>query len=377
MQVFNFSSLPLGVVFQAWTMCSIGIAAIMLRIFSRWRHIRRLDLFAVDDWIMMTVVPILYTGLAVISTSTTTRDGSSVFAPKNVGAYTQDDSNKWIEESTAIAVAEQCMHNLMSALKLCMLLTFARTLKETAATKWAKGAAVYIIVGWLAVEVTFFTVCSTVEEFAIAHAIFNLSSDAFIVAIAISLTTSLSLPVTQKTRLVMLFGMGSFIVISALLAKFHDFTGAHSITRIPWYTREASFAVCVANALEIWCLFRRNMSFVHDTAQSHVQCSEAPQDEKVYTNKNNHHGHAHTFQIPSPDDLEYEEASHSDQEKQITNQGEANPWRRIIVDVQVDFKVEILNARCMGSSLEAEESRIVTCEGPDARHGKDWYGRFV
>ncbi|KAJ5059570.1 hypothetical protein J3E74DRAFT_475238 [Bipolaris maydis] len=284
----------------------------MLRIFSRWRHIRRLDLFAVDDWIMMTVVPILYTGLAVISTSTTTRDGSSVFAPKNVGAYTQDDSNKWIEESTAIAVAEQCMHNLMSALKLCMLLTFARTLKETAATKWAKGAAVYIIVGWLAVEVTFFTVCSTVEEFAIAHAIFNLSSDAFIVAIAISLTTSLSLPVTQKTRLVMLFGMGSFIVISALLAKFHDFTGAHSITRIPWYTREASFAVCVANALEIWCLFRRNMSFVHDTAQSHVQCSEAPQDEKVYTNKNNHHGHAHTFQIPSPDDLEYEEASHSD-----------------------------------------------------------------
>lgn len=104
------------------------------------------------------------------------------------------------------------MHNLMSALKLCMLLTFARTLKETAATKWAKGAAVYIIVGWLAVEVTFFTVCSTVEEFAIAHAIFNLSSDAFIVAIAISLTTSLSLPVTQKTRLVMLFGMGSFIV---------------------------------------------------------------------------------------------------------------------------------------------------------------------
>lgn len=75
--------------------------------FSRWRHIRRLDLFAVDDWIMMTVVPILYTGLAVISTSTTTRDGSSVFAPKNVGAYTQDDSNKWIEESTAIAVAEQ------------------------------------------------------------------------------------------------------------------------------------------------------------------------------------------------------------------------------------------------------------------------------
>lgn len=101
-------------------------------------------------------------------------------------------------------------------------------------------------------------------------------------------------------------------VISALLAKFHDFTGAHSITRIPWYTREASFAVCVANALEIWCLFRRNMSFVHDTAQSHVQCSEAPQDEKVYTNKNNHHGHAHTFQIPSPDDLEYEEASHSD-----------------------------------------------------------------
>lgn len=160
-------------------------------------------------------------------------------------------------------------------------------------------------------------------------------------------------------------------VISALLAKFHDFTSAHSITRIPWYTREASFAVCVANLLEIWCLFRGSMSFVHDTAQSNVRCTEAQQDERVSTSKNNHHSHMHAFETPSSDDLGCEEASHDDQGKQITNQGEANPWKRIIVDVQVDFKVEILHARCMESSMEAEKSRIVTCEGPDARHGKD------
>ncbi|EUC50986.1 hypothetical protein COCMIDRAFT_529 [Bipolaris oryzae ATCC 44560] len=343
----------------------------MLRIFSRWRHIRNLSLFAVDDWIMMTAVPTLYTGLAVISTPTIAKDGSSMTPSERVSASIQGGSNKWIKEPTAIAVAEQCMHALMSALKLCMLLTFARTLKETTTIKWVKGAAVYIIFGWLAVEVAFFTVCSTVEEFAIAHATFNLSSDVSIVAIAISLITSLSLPVKQKTRLVMLLGMGSFIVISALLATFRDFTEAYSTTRIPWYLREASFVVCVANALNLWCLFPRNMPFVHDAIESNVRCSDAQRDEKVSTSMNEHHSHIHAFQTPSPDDLDCEEASCDDEENEIINQCEANPWKRIIVDVQVDFKLEILNARCAGSSMKAEKSRIVTCEGPDARHGKD------
>lgn len=299
------------------------------------------------------------------------------------------------DRSTHEANIQQCMHNVMSVLKLCMLLTFARMLKETTAAKWIKGAAVYIVIGWLAVEVAFFTVCSTVKEFAIAHAIFNFSSDAFIVAISISLITSLSLPVKQKIKLVMLLGMGSFIVrhtrhyilalslvltlvrqvILALLAKFHDFTDAHSTTRIVWYTREACFAVCITNALDFWCLLRGNMLSVHDAIESNVRCTEAQQDEKTSTSMNKRQSHMHALQ--TPDDLECEEASCDDQEKRVTNQDEANPWKRIIVDVQVDFKVEILNARCMGSSMKAEKSRTVTCEGPDAQHGKDWYGRFA
>ncbi|XP_014555647.1 hypothetical protein COCVIDRAFT_38684 [Bipolaris victoriae FI3] len=376
MQVFNLSSLPQGLlVFQAWILYSIGIVAITLRIFSRRRHVHNLDLFAVDDWIMMTAVPILYTGLAVVSTPTTAKDGSNMFSPEIVEAFKKDGFNNWIKESTAIAVAEQCMHNVMSVLKLCMLLTFARMLKETTAAKWIKGAAVYIVIGWLAVEVAFFTVCSTVKEFAIAHAIFNFSSDAFMVAISISLITSLSLPVKQKIKLVMLLGMGSFIVILALLAKFHDFTDADSTTRIVWYTREACFAVCITNALDFWCLLRGNMLSVHDAIESNVRCTEAQQDEKTSTSMNKRQSHMHALQ--TPDDLECEEASCDDQEKRVTNQDEANPWKRIIVDVQVDFKVEILNARCMGSSMKAEKSRTVTCEGPDAQHGKDWYGRFA
>lgn len=75
--------------------------------FFRRRHVHNLGLFAVDDWIMMTAVPILYTGLAVISTPTTAKDGSNMFSPESVEAFKKDGFNNWIKESTAIAVAEQ------------------------------------------------------------------------------------------------------------------------------------------------------------------------------------------------------------------------------------------------------------------------------
>jgi hypothetical protein len=132
------------------------------------------------------------------------------------------------EEHTADI--QQCMLNVIWSLKVCMLFMFARMLTGTTNMRWIKAVAVWVVVGWVAVEIAFFSACrpfvgywavpppdpqcTTLEHFAIVQATFNLSSDVLIIAMPVPMITSLSLPMKQKAVLGILFGMGTFVVSS-------------------------------------------------------------------------------------------------------------------------------------------------------------------
>ncbi len=126
----------------------------------------------------------------------------------------------------------QCMLNVIWTLKACMLLMFARMTSGTTHIKWIKIVAAYVLLGWVAVQITFFTACTpfsgywavpvsnpqctTLQHFAIVQAAFNLSSDVLIIAIPIPMVLSLTLPLKQKLGLGLLFSMGTFVVRLAL-----------------------------------------------------------------------------------------------------------------------------------------------------------------
>jgi len=113
-----------------------------------------------------------------------------------------------------------------------MLFMYARMLTGTTNMKWIKAAATWVVVGWLSVEIAFFSAChpftgywavpppnpqcTTLEHFAIVQAAFNLSSDILIIAVPIPMIVSLSLPLKQKVVLGILFSMGTFVVSSLL-----------------------------------------------------------------------------------------------------------------------------------------------------------------
>lgn len=115
-----------------------------------------------------------------------------------------------------------------------MLLMLARMTSGTTHVKWIKIVAVYVVVGWVAVQIAFFTACTpfsgywavpvsnpqctTLEHFAIVQATFNLSSDVLIIAVPIPMVISLTLPTKQKIGLGVLFSMGTFVV-SIVLEK--------------------------------------------------------------------------------------------------------------------------------------------------------------
>jgi hypothetical protein len=120
------------------------------------------------------------------------------------------------------------MLNVIWVLKACMLFMFARMTTGTTHIKWIRFVAAYVALGWIAVEIAFFTACrpfngywavpppnpqcTTLEHFAIVQATFNISSDLLIIAVPIPMIASLSLPLKQKIGLGLLFSMGTFVV---------------------------------------------------------------------------------------------------------------------------------------------------------------------
>jgi hypothetical protein len=168
-----------------------------------------------------------------------------------------------------------------------MLFMLARMMSGTTHKKWVKFVAAWVITGYIAVQIAFWTACiplrgywsvpaispqcTTLEHYAIVQASFNISSDLLIIAIPIPMVVSLVLPLKQKISLGLLFSMGSFVVrshsqpkmrppianpitqiVAAILTKIYNLSDVYSSTYMLWYTREASVAVYVANLPGIW-----------------------------------------------------------------------------------------------------------------------------
>ncbi|KAL5121286.1 hypothetical protein ACEQ8H_000754 [Pleosporales sp. CAS-2024a] len=269
---------------QSWPLYSVGIFLIILRTYARWRRVRSPSQFAVDDWLMITAVPLLYTGLIACLNVTADGGGSNLFLPEEFASFSQADIDERIKGSKIVILSEQCMLNVIWVLKACMLFMLARMTSGTTHVKWIRFVAAYVAAGWVAVEIAFFTACrpfsgywavpppnpqcTTLQHYAIVNACFNISSDLLIIAVPIPMIVSLSLPNKQKIGLGVLFSMGTFIIIAAVLTKYYNLSNVYATTYMLWYTREASVAVYVSNLPGIWPLLREQFAFLHDHSSS-------------------------------------------------------------------------------------------------------------
>jgi hypothetical protein len=157
-------------------------------------------------------------------------------------------------------------------------------LKERLAVK---ALAIYISCGFVATEIVMFTACIPFSKYyavppgddyivqcayyyhySIAQAVFNITSDALMLAIPLPLLIRSRLALKQKIAMVIIFSMGIFIILAAILSK--------SIALLPqnvgtivyafWYIREVSVAVYVANLPLLWPMIRKGLSWVSGKA---------------------------------------------------------------------------------------------------------------
>jgi hypothetical protein len=75
--------------------------------FARWRRVQNLSQFAADDWLMVTAVPLFYTGLIVCLNTIATGGGSNLFPPEQYSTFTQEQIDNRIKGSKIVVVSEQ------------------------------------------------------------------------------------------------------------------------------------------------------------------------------------------------------------------------------------------------------------------------------
>ncbi|KAL2842189.1 hypothetical protein BJY01DRAFT_236126 [Aspergillus pseudoustus] len=174
---------------------------------------------------------------------------------------------------------EQCMLFSTWGVKICMLTMFWRLTKNLRLHLYVKIVAVYVAVGFVVIMVTYYAVycqpfsqywampvenlqCATYQRYSITQAVFNISSDAAMLAVPIPLLIKAQMKKTKKLLLICVMSLGVFTIIAAILNKVFNFASPYTTTYQIWYIREASTAIYVANLVCWWPLMRKMFGFL-------------------------------------------------------------------------------------------------------------------
>jgi hypothetical protein len=99
--------------------------------------------------------------------------------------------------------------------------------------------------------------CSSYQHYEIANGAMSISCDIFILIVAMPILMAVRLPTRQKFVLLLLFGLGGFVIIAAVLTKIYCLVPSLiSYVYMNWYFREATVAMLVTNLPLSWSLIR-------------------------------------------------------------------------------------------------------------------------
>ncbi|PYH79394.1 hypothetical protein BO82DRAFT_340265 [Aspergillus uvarum CBS 121591] len=220
---------------------------------------------------------------------------------------------------------EQCMLFSTWGVKICMLTMFWRLTQNFRLLRmYVNMIAAFIAVGFLAIMVTYYAVycrpfsqywampvqdmqCATYQNYSITQAIFNVSSDAAMLALPFPLLRKAQMRRGKKIMLAGVMSLGVFTIAAAILNKVFNFASPLTTTYQLWYIREASTAIYVANMVCLSPLIRRVFSskMYQKTNRAHGQHARwhgiNPSSSSRSTQSRRNPGHWHPFHLsPAP-----------------------------------------------------------------------------
>ncbi|KAF9890787.1 hypothetical protein FE257_005357 [Aspergillus nanangensis] len=256
---------------ETWTLYAVGMLGVVLRFVAR---IRRLGIrnLQVDDYLMVFAA-VWYTLLCVALNQVASGGGSNLMTDDDIRNLTPAIKAEREKGSKWVYVSEHSFVLAVWAMKGCMLVIYARITEGLRQRKWVNYLAGYVVAGFVAVELTLFLICrplsnywavptpnyqcSSYQYYEIVQGCISITSDIFMLLIGLPLLMQVRVQLQQKLILLLLFGMGIFVIVAALLTKVYCLVPSLiSYVYMNWYFREATVAILVTNLPLIWSLLR-------------------------------------------------------------------------------------------------------------------------
>ncbi|KAK5102372.1 hypothetical protein LTR70_000157 [Exophiala xenobiotica] len=260
-----------GFELESWCLYGVGAACVVLRLVSRIRRagVRQLQL---DDGFVFFGL-LSYTLLCVAFNEMLKGGGSNLMPDEEVAQLTPAITAQRVNGSKWVFVSEHAMLLTIWSMKAAMLVLYARVTQGLMQRKILNGVIAWVVLSFVGDELALFTICRPLSQYwavpvsnqqcasyqyyQIVNAVFNISTDVLLLAIGLPPVLKARLSIQQKLILAVVFGMGSFVIVAAILRAIYCVVPSLvSYVYMNWYFREASVAIYVTNAPAIWVLLR-------------------------------------------------------------------------------------------------------------------------
>ncbi|PWY90119.1 UbiD family decarboxylase [Aspergillus heteromorphus CBS 117.55] len=256
---------------ETWALYSVGVLGVVLRFAARIRRLGWQNLQS-DDYVMLFAV-VWYTLLCVALNQVAHIGGSNLMDEEDIKLLTPSIKADRIRGSKWVFFSEHSFLLCVYSLKACMLVIYARITEGLRQRSWVNYLSIYTFAGFVGNELSLFLICrplsnywavptpndqcSTYQYYEIIQGCFSISADVFMLLIGLPLMVQVRVPMKQKLILLILFGMGIFVIVAAVLNKIYCLVPSLiSYVYMNWYFREATVAILVTNLPLIWSLLR-------------------------------------------------------------------------------------------------------------------------
>ncbi|THX79145.1 hypothetical protein D6D04_05318 [Aureobasidium pullulans] len=202
---------------------------------SRYQSLGTIRRFQADDYI--TMVAMCFFTTLIVTINIVAKSDSNLLPPGfDVSTLTAEQVHDREYGSKLVLVVEQSQIMTTWCEKLCLLFLYQRLVTVGSKERLAiKVLFYYVGISFVVMEVLYFGVwcrpftmywavpstkqCTAATNHLILNAVFNLSSDILILAVALPMFIKTRLPLRKKIAIVGIFSLGTFVIICAILNK--------------------------------------------------------------------------------------------------------------------------------------------------------------
>lgn len=252
----------LSVIAECFVWCSLVFLSITGRYISQWlshQENRGWRKFRADDYVMIFST-LFYAGFIITMVW---------YEELNLG-IDQDDYTNPIYASietktyTLMLVAESTIQGSLWCNKICMLLVYQTFTRLPWKSPLIIFSYVLIFITWAVHMTLLYTLCTPFSQYfnndstdencrtwmryGISQLICNVGTDIYLMVLFWILFLNLNVPPVKKILLLALFNLGIFVITTAIITKYVEFTsGSLPLPWAAWALRETSTAMLVAN----------------------------------------------------------------------------------------------------------------------------------